>query len=174
MTLIQTANNSFNSLRLPRFIEKEKKDKQVLSILEEHLSFFKDNKEFAVPVFDLNRELTDSINSARRSGYLIRGLESAKEKLDSEKKGISIAWAKTGESAPGRVSRLIITANSGSERFYRNVTSLMKEHSPRVLVTALDVTGDTLGEKIFGPGHRALLLLLSHKDAVTDLLLALR
>jgi hypothetical protein len=37
----------------------------------------------------------------------------------------------------------------------------------------LDITSFELGEAIFGPGKRALFLLLSHKDAVINLLISL-
>ncbi len=64
-------------------------------------------------------------------------------------------------------------SDDGSERFYRNVESLIQRHTPRVLALRLTTDEGTLGELLFGPDQRARLLLVEHKDAVSTVLLAL-
>jgi len=72
-----------------------------------------------------------------------------------------------------RVSRLLVMADDGAERFYRQVERLLLRHGPRVLAVRLEVDADTLGEMVFGPGRRARLLLLAHKEAVSGVLLSM-
>ena len=80
---------------------------------------------------------------------------------------------KTGSDRKERISRLVIIANDGSERFYRQTKKLVEKNTPRVLAIYVDVTSFELGERIFGQGKRALFLLISHKDAVADFLTSL-
>ena len=70
-------------------------------------------------------------------------------------------------------SRLLVMADDGAERFYRQVERLLLRHGPRVLAVRLEVDADTLGEVVFGPGRRARLLLLDHKEAVSGVLLSM-
>jgi hypothetical protein len=50
---------------------------------------------------------------------------------------------------------------------------LLRQHGPRLLALRLDVNAETLGKKIFVKENRVLLLLLDHKEAVSNMLLAL-
>jgi hypothetical protein len=72
-----------------------------------------------------------------------------------------------------RISRLLLLADDGADRFYRRVESLLRRHGPRVLALRLDLDAAALGGLLFGPGRRARLLLIEHKDAVCRVLLAL-
>ena len=60
-----------------------------------------------------------------------------------------------------------------AQRFYRQVEKLLRRQGPRVLALRLDIRAEALGETLFGPGGRAVLLLLDHKEAVSAALLAL-
>ena len=64
-------------------------------------------------------------------------------------------------------------ADNGTERFYRQVEKLLRQHGPRLLALRLDLNGESLGQTVFNPGQRVLLLLLDHKEAVSAMLLAL-
>jgi hypothetical protein len=68
---------------------------------------------------------------------------------------------------------LLVLADDGTERFYRQVEKLLRQQGPRVLALRLEVKAETLGQMLFGPGRRAVLLLLDHKEAVSAVLLAL-
>jgi len=160
------------NLCLPKKLEKDKKDKPILSMLKKQLKPLQKDSNYLVPSFTLNQPLINALYSARRSGWLIRGLESAEKKLASEKKGID--HVKPGDSGNERVSRLVVIANNGSDRFYRQAQRLIDRYSPRLLAISFDVTSEKLGEKLFGSGQKVLLLLLSHKEAVANTLLSLK
>ena len=72
-----------------------------------------------------------------------------------------------------RISRLLVLTNDGSERFYRQVASLLERHGPRVVAVRLPVDAETLGESLFGKGQAARLVMIEHKAAVGAVLLAL-
>lgn len=121
----------------------------------------------------LTPSLQAALTSAFSSGRIIRGLESAKHALGGEQRGLSQVDRKTGVERGGRVSRLLVLSDDGSERFYREVESLMRQHAPRVLALRLSVDQLALGQPLFGADAPARLLMVSHKVAVSSALLAL-
>lgn len=117
--------------------------------------------------------LKATLKSAYSAGRLVRGYEDAERALAAEARGLTNVDKKTGVARGGRVSRLLILADDGAERLYRNVESLLRKHEPRVLALRVSVDQRVLGEMVFGGGQVARLLLVEHKDAVSTLLLAL-
>lgn len=103
----------------------------------------------------------------------MRGLEGAERALATEARGLARVDRRTGVERGGRVSRLLVLADDGSERFYRTVESLLRRHAPRVLALRLSVDEAALGRLLFGRDEVARLLLVEHKDAVSAVLLAL-
>lgn len=102
-------------------------------------------------------------------GTLVRGLETVEATLAAETRGLAASPA----APEPRVSRVLLAANDGAERLYRQVERLSRTHAPRVLVCLLDVPSSELGGVIFGPGATAKVVLTGHKDAATRVLLAL-
>jgi hypothetical protein len=72
-----------------------------------------------------------------------------------------------------RVSRLLLLANDGAERFYRHIEALLRRHGPRFLAVCLEIDENGLGELLFGPHSTARLLMLEHKQAIGSVLLAM-
>jgi hypothetical protein len=102
---------------------------------------------------------------------VIRGLEGAERALDAEERGLRAAQG--AGRLDVRISRLLLLADDGAERFYRHVETLLNRHGPRVLVVRLDADARALGELLFGPGRLARLLMIVHKEAVSAILLAM-
>lgn len=102
-----------------------------------------------------------------------RGFENISGLLACEKKGLEALQKKQNNSPAYRVSRLLVIGNSGSERFNRHCEKLLIEHSDRVLGLCLDQESSELMEKLYGEDSLAKVLLISHKDAVAQALLAL-
>jgi len=117
--------------------------------------------------------LEAALKSAHSAGRILRGLEGAERQLATEQRGLEQVDRSTGVDRGGRISRLIVLADDGSERFYRSVHFLLRQHAPRLLALRLDLGEEGLGELLFGPGQVARLLLVQHKDAVSALLMAL-
>jgi hypothetical protein len=122
-------------------------------------------------------ELTPGVEAALRSahsaGRIVRGLESAERTLATEQRGLENVDRTTGVDRGGRVSRLLVLADDGSERFYRSVEFVLRRHAPRVLALRLAAGEQALGRLLFGPDQVARALLIQHKEAVSALLLAL-
>lgn len=118
-------------------------------------------------------DLEAALRSAYSAGRIVRGFDRAERVLAAEERGLRHVDRTSGVERGRRVSRLLVLADDGSERFYREIEFLLRRHAPRVLALRLSVDERTLGELIFGPGQVARLLLLEHKDAVSAVLLAL-
>ncbi|MBW2414801.1 MAG: hypothetical protein JRG76_09870, partial [Deltaproteobacteria bacterium] len=129
--------------------------------------------ELRVPPAERTPAFDAALKQAFSAGQIVRGLEGAERALAAEQRGLRHVDEKTGVARGRRVSRLLVLADDGAERFYRNVESLLRRHAPRVLAVRLAADELALGQLLFGPDERARLLLVEHKDAVSAVLLAL-
>jgi len=161
------------TLRLPRQVESDPRAQQLLHVLTAKTRVLWQEGEIKVPVAALGSELATALRSALGAGRMIRSLESAEHTLAAEERGLSLADRQSIVPRGVRVSRLLVMADDGAERFYRQVERLLLRHGPRVLAVRLEVDADTLGEVVFGPGRRARLLLIAHKEAVSGVLLSM-
>jgi len=121
----------------------------------------------------VNDVLLEALSAAYRAGHVVRSLEKTQAVLAAEAHGQRLADRRSGTERGQRISRLLILANDGSERFYRQVASLLKRHGPRVIAVFLKTDAAALGGAVFGKGRAARLLMIEHKAAVGDVLLAL-
>jgi hypothetical protein len=161
------------ALQLPKLVEADPRGKEILSRLTAHVRPLWPGGKIMVPAVSFKPSLAEVLRIARGAGRLVRSLEGAESKLAAERRGLGLVDQKSGASRGERVSRLLMLADGGAERFYRQVEKLLRQHGPRVLVLLLDVNAETLGQTIFNPDDRVLLLMLDHKKAVSDMLLAL-
>ena len=161
------------ALRLPRLVEADPRAAKLLRGLERHAEPLWREGELRVAAARLDAELSAVLQSARSGGHVVRGLEAAEAKLAAEERGLAIADRRADGPRGARVSRLVLLADDGAERFYRRVEALLRRHRGRVVAVRLDVAADGLGALLFGPGRVARLLLLERKDAVAGALLAI-
>lgn len=161
------------ALRLPKLVESDPRGSQVLRSLTANTQPLWRESELDVPVTRMNVELAGALRKADGAGQLIRGLESAERSLAAEERGLRMADRQSGVTRGVRVSRLLLLANDGAERFYRNVEAMLHRHGPRVLAVLLEMDAGGLGELLFGPGSIARLVMLEHKQAVGSVLLAM-
>ena len=160
-------------IHLPRPVEEDPRGDKVLHLLSANTRPLWPGSAIALASVRLTPSLGDALKSAHNAGQLVRGLELAENRLAREQRGLSIADQKAGHSRGERVSRLLLLADDGAQRFYRNVESLLRRHSPRVLAVLLESDSATLGELLYGTGSLARLLLLEHKEAVSHVLLSM-
>ena len=117
--------------------------------------------------------IESALQSAHRAGRVVRGLDSAKQALAAEERGMRLADESSGVKRGVRVSRLLLITNDGSDGFYRQVENLLNRHGPRVLAIRLDVDATVLGTTLFGTESTARLIMIQHKDAVAAILFSL-
>lgn len=160
-------------LRLPRTVEDEPSAAGLKRELAAHAQPLWAGGELRVPSAEMTTELGVALTSAQSAGHLVRGLEGAERALGAEEQGLAHVDRTTGVERGGRVSRLLVLADDGAERFYRKVESLLRRHAPRVLALRVSATERVLGELVYGPDQVARLLLVEHKGAVSAVLLAL-
>jgi len=126
-----------------------------------------------VPLLTLNKTLENALRKARLQRRVRVGLDDILEKLSAEKKGLDELSQKTNISGTERISRLLLFTSDGAQRFYSNIDSALAQHHPRILGCMLDVDSDTLGRMITGKGGIIKVILIEHKDAVSDILRAI-
>lgn len=162
-----------DTLRLPKKLADDPNAAHLPRALAERSEPLWAGGELRAPRLDVGPDLVTALRSAFSAGRIVRSLEDAERTLDAEALGLAQADRASGVQRGQRVSRLLILADDGSERFYRNVESLLRRHAPRVLALRVTTDESTLGEMLFGRDQRARLLLVEHKDAVSQVLSAL-
>ena len=160
-------------MQLPKTVENEPRAKNLAHDLASYAQPLRKGGELLVPRAELTPALKAALTGAFLSGQIVRGLEEAQGALAAEERGLQNVDRKTGVARGQRVSRLLVLADDGAERFYRNVEGLVRRHAPRVLALRLSADERTLGNLLFGPDQVARLLLVEHKNAVSAVLLAL-
>jgi hypothetical protein len=159
--------------RLPKAIASDPRSALLLKMLATAPHRLWPESPLCIPEADLSAILLETLQAAHRTGRLLRSLEKAQAVLTSEAHGQRLADRRGGTVRGGRISRLLVLANDGAERFYRRVASLLARHEPRVAAVRLTVDAETLGGALFGKGRSARLLMIVHKEAVGEVLLAL-
>jgi hypothetical protein len=151
---------------LPRRVESDPRAHDVRGLLAQGAAPLWARAEIVVPRLPRTPALDAALVRARDAGHLRRGLEGAAAALDAQRRGL----------LPGqdvRVSRLLVCAADGSERFYRTVERTLRAHAPRVLGLVLDADAGALGRLLLDdPDATLRCVLVEHKDAVADVLLA--
>lgn len=160
-------------VRLPKRVEADARSAAVLAALAEGMQPLWSGGDILTPVVDLGDQLARALKSARAAGRVIRSLESAEQKLAAESRGLDRVDRSAGVARGQRISRLLLVADDCAERMYRRVESLLRRNQGRVLVLQLRSGENEIGPLLFGTGSVAKLLMLDHKDAVADALLAL-
>ena len=161
------------TLRLPRLVESDPRGPLLLGCLTADTRPLWQGGEIGVPRVACGPELADALRRAQSASQVARGLETAQRRLAAEERGLRLADRRSGVPRGERVSRLLVLADDGVERFYRHVETLLRRHGPRVLAVRLEADAAALGELLFGPGQLARLLLIERKEAVCSVLLAL-
>jgi hypothetical protein len=169
---VNRVNNTV-ALRLPRLVESDPRGQQLLHILTTQTRPLWQGSELNVPVATLSPELAAALRNVLSAGQVVRSLEEAERTLDAEERGLHLVDRRSDIPRGVRISRLLLLADDGAERFYRQVERLLRRHGHRVLAVRLEVDADTLGESIFGPNHLVRLLMLDHKKAVCEAILSM-
>lgn len=161
-------------VQLPRQIESDPCHDAVCAVLEARTRRLWAGSETEVPALTASPALIAALRAADGAGQLCRGLEAASAGLAAERRGLDVAEQRGAPARGGRISRLLLCAGDGAERFYRQVERELRLHVPRVLACVLDVDGTTFGAQLYGPGASPVkLVMVDHKDAVVAVLRAL-
>ena len=161
------------TLRLPKSVESDPRGPQLLRYLTAHTRPLRQESGIGIPVAGMTPELAEALRSAYSAGQVIRSLENAERKLAAEERGLQMADRQIGVPRGVRVSRLLLLADDGAERFYRQIETLLRRHGPRVLAVRFEIDENGLGELLFGPHCVTRLLMLEHTQAVGSVLLAM-
>jgi hypothetical protein len=155
--------------RLPRAVEADPRSEAVHTALRAVATPLWPGAEIEVPSVPPSEAIRGALSAAGAAGRVGRGLEAIAARLDAEAHGLRAA----GMGDAARASRLLIVSDDGSERFYRQVGRVLREHGHRVLALRLRCDAATLGATVFGAGTTAKAACVSHKAAVAGVLLAL-
>jgi hypothetical protein len=162
-----------SEMHFPRQLEADDSTEVIRRLLMAHTKRLWPGSKIDVPIIALSEQLKKALWKARLQGRIRIGYEEIFEKLASEKRGIDLVQRQTNASHGERISRLLFFARDGAERFYRNVEQTLLEHAPRLLGCMLDIDGGALGQFITGKSGIIKIIMIEHKDAVSDVLRAL-
>jgi hypothetical protein len=125
------------------------------------------------PVVPLDGALASVLAAAARTGTLVLGLEAASAALDREEHGLAALAARGSAQRASRISRLLLLADDGAERFYRTAERIARRHAGRLLVCRLEAPATALGQAVLGREAGLKAVLVRHKDTVVGALRAI-
>lgn len=160
-------------MRLPKQLEGDPRAPALLERLSSHGRLLWPGGTISVADVALDDALARVLADANEQGRVLRGLERATTALDAQERGLDRADRNAGVVRGERISRLLLLADDGADRFYRHVEALLRRHAARVLAVRVDADAAALGARVFGPGALAKLVLLDHKEAVAAALRAI-
>lgn len=162
------------SARLPKTVESHERHDAVKKALASNAQPLFNEGKLVVAQVPFTEAIEKALVQARNAQRLERGVEHIEKLLGSEAHGIRAVREKQGqELAVGRVSRILLIADGGTERFYHTCEVILSRHADRVLGLRIAISSEELGTKLFGEGKVAKALLVADRDAVSNLLLAL-
>lgn len=159
--------------KLPRKIEALPEHEALKELLSQDRRLLWENGTLEIPTIHWSASLEQALVKALGFKQLERGLERIEQVLSHEKKGLLALQEKQGVPSANRVSRVLLIANDGAERFYRACESTLLHHQDRVLGLLLDVDSNQLGRQLYGPEKSVKALLVSDKVAAVHVLLSL-
>jgi hypothetical protein len=153
-------------LKLPKSLDRHPKREALLRFFTATEGPLHPEHPAPVTVTPWTDPLRAALEAARGMGRLVQGMELIDERLESEERGLAKVRAQSATPAGERLSRLLILANDGSPRFYRQAHRLLGRHASRLWAIKIDATGDALGAALTPKGGKALALLIDDKDAL--------
>ena len=153
-------------LKLPKAFATHPRADAVFQRFSRNERPLRDGSRVQVSWLPLDETLASALKAVYGTGHLTQGLELIAETLDREAKGLAMARAKTGQSASGRLSRLVLLADDGSERFYHDAESLLDRHGERVWGCRLTADAAALGAAFTPKGNPAKALLIADRQAL--------
>lgn len=163
-----------SDIRLPRHMEAAGESETIHTLLLANAARLWQGGEPDFPRILMKPHLEQALRNVALSRRITCGYEEIEKTLVNEARGIAALERRSNTAQGGRISRLILCSNDGSERFYRRLERLVQSHAPRVLCCVLDSDAESLGAIVSGPNRRMKAILVEHKDAVSAVLRALR
>jgi len=173
VTISKTEKKAPSPLKLPRHVEADPRHEAIEKALRDKQLPLWEKGILHVARVEFSPALENALLGAFRARQLERGLEKIEKVLDQEKKGLEALSKKQGTAPAQRVSRILLVANDGAERFNRACESTTLRHSDRVLCVVVEAPAARLGEKLFGPEKGVKAVLVSDREAVTHVLFSL-
>jgi hypothetical protein len=146
-------------LNLPKNLNEHPRLAAIQSRLSDASSPMWPGGKLTVPRWEFETPLRSALSIVVRNGHLAQGLESIVKDMDREQKGLQAALSKHAVPPSPRLSRLLLLAQDGSERFYRDAESLLSKHDDRMLGAILKVDSAGLGQHIGAKGPAKALLI---------------
>jgi hypothetical protein len=164
---------NLSTLRLPRSLESDGSAEKIREVFAASTTLLWQQGQLKVPLLHINAPLAEALQKARLQRRIRFGFEDVAVRLAAEKKGVDELRQKTAAQQQNRVSRLLLFSGDGADRLYRHIEQILIEHRHRLLGCRLDMDSKALG-KLLGAGSAGIkVILVEHKDAVSDVLRAL-
>lgn len=161
-------------LKLPKDVVADPRHDEVLRLLTESAAPLWEGGKNRVPTVPLTPGLAGVLRRVLSADLGTQGLEQIERDLAGEQKGLDAVAARSPAGPPSpRVSRILFVADDGSERFYRDCDRLLTRHAQRLIGCRVLVSGEGLGEAIFGQPNLVRAVLIADKKESAQALFAM-
>lgn len=162
------------ALKLPSAVESDPRHEQVKAVLSKDRQVLWENGKISIPNVSFTPNLEAVLLKILEKQHLIKGVAQAERALEREKRGLDRGQEKKGiTTTANRISRLLIIAQDGTQRLNRACESMLYRYSERLWGIRLDVSSEVLSKKIFQVEQPVKVLLVTDRDAVSEVLFSL-
>jgi hypothetical protein len=153
-------------LRLPKDVKDHPRLAELEGAFTADMRVLREGGVVQASHWPLDGAVRRALKAALNMGHLTQGLEAIARVLDREQKGLAALAAKSGAPQAPRLSRLLILANDGTERFYHDVESLLRRNADRTWAVVVAADAEQLGAAATQKGGIAKALLIDERRAL--------
>lgn len=155
-------------MKLPKQLAKENLESEVIAALDQETIPLYEGAEITIPVLTLNQEMRKQIFYAKSRNEVTIGYEAIDKILTNEIRGLQ-----KQDNTSERVSRLLLTTNDGSPRFYRELECILDKLGCRIMICRLNIDALTMGNVLGFKNTKVKIVLLNRKTTVVSVLKSL-
>lgn len=145
-------------LKLPRTSLEPRDIAAIEALFQADLRPVCEQSNLLISWLPFDERICSAIKVVRRTGCLSRGLELISKELEDEKKGLTAVEERVNQPPAQRMNRLLFVSSDGSERFYRQVSTVLTQHGNRVWCCRLEATAEDLGSLLGVTSVKALMI----------------
>lgn len=158
-------------MKLPKGLKDHPLEPKIAAWLTSELRLLRGDGTLRVPTLSWNPVVDSALSKILKAGHLVQGLDQIDREMRKELHGLKQVAEKDGSPLPDRLSRLLILASDGSDRFYHNAESMALVHKERLAVCVIKADSEQLGASFSKKKQPLKALLINDRKALEAFLI---
>jgi hypothetical protein len=158
-------------MKLPKGLKDHPLETKITAWLTTDLRLLRSGGSLRVPTLLWNPTVESALEKVLKAGHLLQGLDQIDRDMRKELHGLKQVAEKGDAPLPDRLSRLLILASDGTDRFYHNAESMALVHKDRLAVCVIKADSEQLGANFSKKKQPLKALLITDRKALEAFLI---